>query len=81
MIYSPEGIKKCKAVNVGRICMDQCMFDVTGTDVRPGDTAVLMGEPGQTDALAALAGTINYECTCILSSRVLRILRDKTNND
>lgn len=29
---------------VGRICMDQCMINVTGLDVKTGDVVTLFGE-------------------------------------
>ena len=61
---------------IGRICMDQCMIDITGHEelVHPGDEAVLFGgDDGSVLAdLARRAGTINYECTCIISKRVTR---------
>ena len=72
VIYSPSGVRKGTVRTVGRICMDQCMADASGCDAEPGDTAVLIGEPGQIADLAARAGTINYECVCVLSSRVPR---------
>lgn len=63
---------------IGRICMDQCMIDITGREnaVHPGDEAVLFGgDNGESlEALAARAGTINYECTCAVSKRVTRRL-------
>lgn len=59
---------------IGRICMDMCMFDVTGTDVRAGDEVILYGRGGMSlDALAQLAGTINCEPTCLLTRRVKKI--------
>lgn len=62
---------------VGRICMDQCMVDITGDEdaIHPGDTAVLFGDDrGEAlETLAHSAGTINYECTCAVSPRVERI--------
>jgi alanine racemase len=67
---------------VGRICMDQCMLNVTGIpNVRIGDEVVLFGQQGEqvipVDDLAALLGTINYEMTCKISCRVPRVyLRD-----
>ena len=36
--------RRCR--QVGRICMDQCMIDVTGLDVRAGDEVVLLGKQG-----------------------------------
>lgn len=61
---------------VGRICMDQFMIDITGheNDVHPGDEAVLFGgdDCSALEDLARRAGTINYECTCIVTKRVVR---------
>lgn len=65
-----------KFPQIGRICMDQCMIDITGHEdmVHPGDEAVLFGgDNGEAiEDLARRAGTINYECTCIISKRVAR---------
>jgi len=62
----------------GRICMDQCMFDVTGLDAKPGDVAVLFGEDGEgnvlpVESLADKLGTINYEMVCMIDKRVPRV--------
>ncbi len=66
-----------KAKIVGRICMDQCMIDVTDiNDVKCGDEAIVFGKGGQSvDELARLAGTINYECVCLITKRVPRIYK------
>ena len=62
---------------VGRICMDQCMADITGDEdrIRVGDRVTLFGgDRGERiSALAVRAGTIVYECTCQVSARVRRI--------
>lgn len=63
---------------VGRICMDQCMVDVTDIpDVKVGDEVVLMGESqGKSitaDDIAEMLGTINYEVICMISKRVPRV--------
>ena len=66
---------------VGRICMDQCMIDVTDLPVALGDEVVLFGEttprfpaPQESlEALCDLAGTIPYEALCLISHRVPRI--------
>ncbi|MDW7677769.1 MAG: alanine racemase [Bacillota bacterium] len=62
---------------VGRICMDQCMVDVTGLDVKQGDEVILYAltpEKGDTvDDVARKLGTINYEITCMISRRVPRV--------
>lgn len=63
---------------VGRICMDQCMIDVTGIDgVEVGDEVVLFGQQGgafiSIDEVAQKLGTINYEVVCMISRRVPRV--------
>lgn len=63
---------------VGRICMDMCMLDVTDLpEVRVGDVATIFGsgaDGGPTAAeLADRAGTIPYELLCAVSPRVPRI--------
>lgn len=62
---------------VGRICMDQCMINVTGLEVSPGDTVTLFGgdEPDKIwiDEVAAWLGTINYEIVCMIDKRVPRV--------
>ena len=62
---------------VGRICMDQCMADVTGTDAKEGDEVLLFGgDRAALDALAEKAGTIDYECLCLLSARIPRVTKN-----
>lgn len=63
---------------VGRICMDQCMIDVTDVDdVRVGDEVILMGSDGNlsitAEDIASMLGTINYEVVCMFSKRVPRV--------
>lgn len=67
-------IKGRRVPVVGRICMDQCMVDVTGVDsVEIGDEALLFGGPElSADEVAGLLGTINYEITCMVGKRVPR---------
>lgn len=71
-------IKGVRVPVVGRICMDQCMIDVTGIDdVKVGDEVVLFGEQNGSfisiDELAEKLGTINYEIVCMISKRIPRI--------
>ncbi len=61
------------APQVGRICMDMCMADVTGLDVKPGDEAEIFGAHMPIDAVADAAGTIHYEITCAVNRRVPRV--------
>ncbi len=60
----------------GRVCMDQMMVDVTGADVKAGDTAVLYSDtiPEITvDAVADKIETIGYELLCAVGARVPRV--------
>ncbi|MCD8141548.1 MAG: alanine racemase [Planctomycetaceae bacterium] len=59
---------------VGRICMDQCMIDVTDVpEAQPDDEVLLFGGPElPADEVAATLGTINYEITCMVGKRVPR---------
>jgi len=71
-------IKGKKAPIVGTICMDQFMVDVTDIpDVKPGETAVLIGKQGNetitADDLAKLCNTISYEILVNIGTRVPRI--------
>jgi alanine racemase len=63
---------------VGKICMDQCMINVSAVEqAAVGDEVVLIGEQqGQrisVEEVAGWLGTVNYEITCMLSHRVPRI--------
>ena len=67
-----------RAPQVGRICMDMCMVDITDLpEVKPGDVATVFGRGVNGEAtvteLAELAGTIPYELLCGISLRVPRI--------
>lgn len=68
---------------VGRICMDQCMIDVTDIEgVSVGDEVILIGEDKgvkfNADDIAKLLNTINYEVLCLIGKRVPRVY--KKNN-
>ena len=60
----------------GRICMDLVMLDVTDMAVSEGDEVVVIGRQGDAaqtaEALAAAAGTINYEIVTGIRRRVPR---------
>ena len=61
----------------GRICMDQCMADITGINAKQWDEVVLMGKQGNeeitADEIANEIGTISYEVLCMVSKRVPRV--------
>ena len=64
---------------VGRICMDQCMIDVTDLkhEVSVGDEIVIFGKQNgaciSVDEIADQVGTINYELVCIIGKRIPRV--------
>ncbi|NLD50663.1 MAG: alanine racemase, partial [Clostridiaceae bacterium] len=68
-----------RAPIVGKICMDQCMIDITDIpgDVKVGDEAVLFGQQKgneiKIEDVAAGVGTINYEVACIIGKRIPRV--------
>jgi alanine racemase len=71
-------VKGKRAPVVGRICMDQCMVDVTDIEgVQSGDEVVLFGKQGEEhitiDEVANRLGTIKYEVVCMIQKRIPRI--------
>lgn len=67
-----------RAPIVGRVCMDQCMVDVTDIPgVSVGVIATLMddgsGGSPHVEEVAAWMGTITHEVTCGISKRVPRV--------
>ena len=71
-------VRGVRVPQVGRICMDMCMLDVTGVEgVSPGDTVTVFGRDGDAfipvEEPAEKAGTISYELLCDVSPRVPRI--------
>ena len=64
-----------KAPIIGRICMDQCMIDVTNVNnTDRGDEVIIFGREGVTiDDLAKWLDTINYEVACVIGKRIPRI--------
>ena len=65
-----------KIQQIGRITMDQIMFDVTNVECCVGDVIILLGEENKSDTIDTWAeklNTINYELTCRLKMRLPRI--------
>ncbi|MGH9902361.1 MAG: alanine racemase C-terminal domain-containing protein, partial [Pyrinomonadaceae bacterium] len=63
---------------VGRVSMDLTLLDVTNVGgVATGDLVTLLGEDGElsvpAEDMAKTAGTLSYEVTCGVSSRVPRV--------
>ncbi len=68
-------VKGQRAPVIGRVCMDFTMIDVGQIpDAAEGDPVMVLGSQGNetvsADELAGLAGTINYEITAGLTSRL-----------
>ena len=69
-VLTPYG----EAQQVGRICMDMCMIDVTDLpQVKSGDEVEIFGEHILCADDAALCDTIPYELMCAVSKRVPRV--------
>ena len=63
---------------IGRICMDQCMIDVTDIpDATVNSKVTVYGTEGQTsvDHIASSNKTINYEIVCAIGERVPRVYK------
>ncbi|WP_316818509.1 bifunctional UDP-N-acetylmuramoyl-tripeptide:D-alanyl-D-alanine ligase/alanine racemase [Pedobacter nyackensis] len=66
-------IKGKMVPTVGVICMDMCMLDVTGLDVKTGDEVVVFNSELTIATLAEQIGTIPYEILTNVSQRVKRV--------
>ena len=68
-VLTPYG----EAQQVGRICMDMCMIDVTDLpQLKVGDEIEVFGEHELIETAAKQCGTISYELLCAVSKRVPR---------
>lgn len=63
-----------RAPTVGNICMDMCMIDVSGLDVKVGDTVTIFGKDPDICELASILGTIPYEIFTSIPHRIERII-------
>lgn len=71
-------IKGQKAKIIGKVCMDQCMVDITDIeDIKIGDSVLLYGndEFGELPIydIAEISSTIVYDLICRISMRIPRI--------
>lgn len=63
-----------RARQIGRICMDLCMLDVTDIPgVEAGDVVTVFGDSIPLEEKSEAAGTIPYELLCAVSPRVPRV--------
>ncbi len=63
--------KRCPVI--GNICMDLCMADVTDTNAKEGDTAIIFGKEITLEEIANQLDTIPYEILTSISPRVKRV--------
>ncbi len=71
-------IRGQRCPQIGRICMDMCMVDISHLKrCETGDIVTLIGSDGEesitADEIAEKQGTINYEVTCAVAPRVPRV--------
>lgn len=60
---------------LGRVCMDMCMLDVTDVPAEIGDEVTVFGAALPLEEKAEALGTIPYELLCAVNPRVPRIYR------
>lgn len=76
-------INEVKVNVVGKICMDQCMLDVTDIkDLYIDKEVTVFGEGKNVNSALDLAnnlGTISYEVVCMISRRVPRVYKRKSH--
>lgn len=78
--YAKGSVEVCgkRAPIAGRICMDQCMIDITDIpEAKLGDVVTLFGSDTLTaDEVARWANTINYEVISLVSEHLSRVYVD-----
>lgn len=58
---------------VGRICMDQCMMDAEGLDLKRDNIVEIIGDDMTVDEVAGRLGTISNEVLCMMGRRLPRV--------
>lgn len=66
-------VRGAEAPIMGSICMDTCMIDVTGLNVKEGDSVVVFDSSKDICRMANLIGTIPYEILTSISARIKRV--------
>lgn len=67
---------------IGRVCMDQCMIDVSSIPEAIVNSKVVVygtSEDVSIDHIARANGTINYEIVCAVGERVPRVYKENNN--
>lgn len=58
---------------IGNICMDICMVNISGTEIKTGDSVEIFGKNNSIEKLAKAMNTIPYEVLTSISQRVKRV--------
>ena len=58
---------------IGNVCMDMCMIEISGTNLKPGDKVEIFGENISINDVADICNTIPYEILTGIPARVKRI--------
>ena len=64
--------KECR--QIGNICMDMTMVDITGLDINISDEVEIFGYTNDLSEIAKLSGKIVYEVISNLGERIERII-------
>lgn len=71
-------INGARCEQIGRVCMDMMMVNVTGIDVKRGDEVILFGAGGMScEEVSQIVGTVNYEITSLVLPRAARVYKKK----
>lgn len=68
---------KCK--QIGNICMDMCMVDVTDVDAKVGDEVIIWDEENNLQKIANYSNKIVYEVLTSIGNRVERVVYGDSN--
>jgi len=68
-------INGVRVPTIGNICMDMCMLDVSGVDVKVGDTVTIFGADPTVEELAEILDTIPYEILTSVPRRIERCIK------
>lgn len=72
-------INGARCEQIGRVCMDMMMVNVTGIDVKRGDEVILFGAGGMScEEVSQIVGTVNYEITSLVLPRAARVYKRKS---
>ncbi|MGE0567655.1 MAG: bifunctional UDP-N-acetylmuramoyl-tripeptide:D-alanyl-D-alanine ligase/alanine racemase [Bacteroidia bacterium] len=62
-----------RCATFANICMDMCMVDITGKNVKVGDEVIIFKNVAEIEEMAKASNTISYEILTNISQRVKRV--------